>query len=109
MCCSTSNFYDKKNNFLFVKKGKDGKLLDHIFIHLDDNANTGFLAYYESFLSDEPLKVYKVEEVGLSKRIDFDDLFPHIFNTKEEQTWKRLSCAVLPSKWRMFFETIIEK
>ena len=77
---------------------------------MDDDANTGFLAYYESYLSDEPLKVYKLEEIALPERINFDDTILQLLNTKEEQTWKRLRVsAVLPSKWRMFFETIMEK
>jgi len=105
-----TNYYDETKNFLFVKKGKDGSLLDHIFIHLDETTQKSFLAYYESYCSDKPLKMFKFEEVALSEEETSEYPSSLLTNLKEEQVWSRIRVSsALPAKWRMFFELIMEK
>lgn len=105
-----SDFTDENCNFLFIKKGKDGKLLDHIFIHLVDSDETNFLAYFTSYDNDKPSKLFKLEEIALP-----DNSLPRneaimSMDYKEEQTWMRMKIkGVLPSTWKMLFESIVEK
>ena len=105
-----TNFYDETKNFIFVKKGTDGSLLDHIFIHLDETIQKSFLAYYESYSSDVPLKVFKFEEVVLSEEETSEYPSSLFKNFKKEQMWSRLRVSgALPSQWRIFFESLMKK
>lgn len=104
-----ANYYDDENNFLFVKKGEKDQLLDYIFVHLDDTDKLNFVAHYASYKDDTPLKIYKLEKVVRPNEIDSDNL-PIMNDFTEEQTWKRVKVnGVLPSKWRLFFETLDKK
>ncbi|MBR5728635.1 MAG: hypothetical protein IKX61_00285 [Prevotella sp.] len=104
-----ADYYDDNINFLFVKKGKDAQLQDYIFVHLNDADDFNFLAHYESYKSDMPLEIYKLHKVMCLKEEDKNFLYP-ITDVTEEQTWKRVRVSgMLPSKWRMYFETIEEE
>ena len=101
-----ANFIDERNNFLFVKKQGD-KLLDYFFIHLDNSDDLSFMAHYESYNSDKPLSVYKLDRIKLSNEkenpIDFD-------NEDIAQEWRHLRVGpILRSDWRMFFEDLVNE
>jgi hypothetical protein len=99
-----ADYYDDSNNYLFVRKGKDNKLHDYIFVHLDDEEKLSFLAHYESYKSDIPLEVYRLEKIDFPEGEDIPAL-PEHENITGEQIWKEVRVnSILPSKWRMFFE-----
>ena len=101
-----ADYYDENSNYLFVKKGKDNKLLDYIFVHLDDE-HSSFLAHYESYKSDMPLEVYRLKKIDLQEEIPTPSAQTEL---EGEQSWKKVRInSILPSKWNMFFEYIEEK
>lgn len=102
------DYYDENNNYLFVRKGKDNKLHDYIFLHLDDMEKLNFFAHYSSYKSDMPLEVYRLERIHFQER---EKTIPsECADLEVEQTWKKVRVnGVLPSKWRMFFEQNEEK
>lgn len=104
------SFYDEKQNFLFVKvDDNSNKLLDHIFIHKDAETGRGFLAHFKSYDEDEPLEVYSLSKLSLSKLEDVDNSLCQI-NYSEKLTWQRLRIqGVLPTPWKILFEQIITK
>lgn len=102
-----TNFYEDDNNYMFVKKGKDGQLLDYLFIHLNDSEKPSFLVHFESFVNDNPLGVFKLERIDLNEDGTCLLSSSHFSDFKEEQNWKRVKvCGLLPSKWKMLFEEI---
>ena len=97
-----ADYYDDSNNYLFVRTGKNNKLHDYIFLHLDDLEKLNFLAHYASYKSDMPLEVYKLEKINIQEEIP---TLPEHTDLEVEQTWKKVRVnSFLPSKWRMFFE-----
>lgn len=105
-----TNYYDENCNYLFVRQGEDGMLYEHIFIHLDDDEAKSFLALFESYNSDVPLNMYRLEKFPLSKE-NFKGILSSLAGDyKEKQIWKRIKVtSVLPSTWRMIFDLINEK
>ena len=99
------NYSDDKTNYLFVKKEKDGKLSEHIFIHMGDSDNSSFLAHFLSYNDDMPSAVYRLVKMECSEKLE--NATSLLKGVSEEQTWKRIRVgASLPSKWRMFFEDL---
>ena len=104
---SDTNYYDDDKNYLFVKKGNDGKLLDHIFIHMGNSDNDSFLAYFDSYDSDAPLKLYKFQKIVLPEGIIEGHKSFQFVESKEEQTWRRMRVrGSLPSNWEILFKLI---
>ncbi|MBR6963500.1 MAG: hypothetical protein IKH86_07675 [Prevotella sp.] len=102
-----TNFYEDDSNYMFVKKGNDGQLLDYLFIHLSDSGKPNFLVHFDSFVKDNPLEVFKIERIDLKDDGTCLLSSAQISDFKEEQNWKRVKvCGMLPSKWRMLFEEI---
>jgi hypothetical protein len=105
-----SNFYDEKQNFLFVKvDDNSNKLLDHIFIHKDAESDKGFLAHFKSYDEDEPLEVYSLSKLSHSKLEHVDESLCQL-NYSEKLIWHRLRIqGALPTPWKILFEQIISK
>ena len=107
MASGNVNFYDEKNNFLFVRKGENSELLDYIFIHKDDDDKKNFMAHYESYKADYPIEVYKMEKVD-SASSDCLETINFLDNGKLEMAWKSVRVSsILRSQWRIFFENLI--
>ena len=104
------NYYDEEKNFLFVSKDNNGRLSEHIFIHLEESCNTSFLALFESHQSESPSMIFKLERMSLAnKKKTNDNAILKRTDYYQEKVWKRLRVkAVLPSVWEMFFKSIIE-
>lgn len=103
-----ADYYNDSNNYLFVRNGKDNKLQDYIFLHLDDLEKSNFLAHYASYNSDTPLAVYRLEKVHVQE--EEIPILSEQTDIEEEQTWEKVRVnGILPSKWRMIFEQIEEK
>ncbi len=106
MVDSKTDYYDENNNYLFVRKGDNDNLLDYVFVHFDDSRKTGFFAHFESYEADEPLRMFIFEKV-LCPNIPTNEMMKSEFEeTQKEQIWKRVRVhSILPSQWRMFFES----
>ena len=103
-----TNYYDDKYNFLFVKKDEKGKLKDHIFIHIGDSNSLGFLAYFDSYDSEIPQKLFLLKEFGLTTINNTASDSCHSFELKEN--WGRTKVdGALPSNLEKYFKLIEEK
>lgn len=107
---SGTNYYDENSNYLFVRQDEDGMLHEHIFIHMDDDGAKSFLAFFETYNSDVPLNMYRLEKISLSEENIKGIISSLDDDYNEKQMWKRINVnSVLPSKWRMIFDLINEK
>jgi len=83
------------------------KLLDHIFIHKDAELGKSFLAHFKSYDEDDPLEVYSLSKLSLSKLEDVDESLCQI-NCPKKSVWHRLRIqGALPTPWKILFEQII--
>ena len=102
-------FYNEDYNSLFVKTEDNGKkLLDHIFIHMDEEENKCFMAHYKSYNDNSPIGVYRLKKIPLTQLEKIDcNLFQTDYS--EETVWKRLRTGALPSLWKNFFDQLYSK